>query len=171
MTKKKHIESKKNKDIKNLEEESAEYLAGWKRAKADYLNLRRRVDEDLARVAKFANQDLILKIIPVLDNFKRAFKHIPKEHKESDWVKGIKQVEKQLGNMLAGEGLEKMELLGKIFDPEDAEAMGFDKSDKYKDEEVCEILEDGYKLKEKVIRAAKVKVCRPTDDELLADKK
>lgn len=157
---KKHHKEIPQKDIKELESQAKEYLEGWQRAKADYANLKRRVDEDLQRVAKFANEDLILKVIPVLDNFRRAFKHIPQEHKESDWVKGIKQVERQLEEMLKQEGLEKMELLGKEFDPGEAEAMGFDIKNEYKDGEVCEVLEDGYKLKDKVIRAAKVKICK-----------
>jgi molecular chaperone GrpE len=157
---KKHHKETPQKDIEEMESQAKEYLEGWQRAKADYANLKRRVDEDLQRVAKFANEDLILKVIPVLDNFKRAFKHIPQEHKESDWVKGIKQVERQLEEMLKQEGLEKMELLGEEFDPEEAEAMGFDIKSEYKDGEICEVLEDGYKLKDKVIRAAKVKICK-----------
>lgn len=154
------MKEKKEKDIKKIEAEKNEYLEGWKRAKADFINLKRRVDDDMQKVAKFANEELLLEILPVLDNFRRAFAHIPKEHKKSDWVLGIKQVERQLENITAQQGLEKIDVLGKEFSPENSEAIGFDKKDDYKDGTVCEVIEDGYKLRDKIIRPAKVKVCK-----------
>ncbi len=133
-------------------------MEGWQRAQADYANLKRRAEEDIIKTAKFASGDLIKKILPVLDNFQRAFNHVPAGQTNSDWIKGIKQVEVQLENVLKEEGLEKIDCVGKDLNPEEAEAIGFDQNPKFKEDQISEIIQEGYKLKDKVIRPAKVKV-------------
>lgn len=147
-------------ELEKAQKQAQEYLDGWKRAQADYINLKRRVENDIKELAVFANADLVSKLLPVLENFKRAFAHIPKEKQEDDWVLGIKQVEKQLEDILKGEGLEKIEVLGKEFDPAVCEALTYENSKEHKDCEVIEVIEDGYKLKGKVLKPAKVKVCK-----------
>lgn len=163
MEKEKKHENKRcqcKEDIANLKKQNQEYLEGWQRSQADYANLKRRVDEDISRVAKFASADLIQKIIPIMDNFRRAANHVPDELKDNSWVQGVAQVEKQIDEILIQEGVQKIDVLGKEFNPEESEAIGFEDNKKYKDNQVCEVLEDGYKLHEKVIRTAKVKVCK-----------
>ena len=145
-------------EIETLKKQNQEYLEGWQRAQADYANLKRRAEEDISKTAKFASEDLIKKILPVLDNFERAFKHAPKDQKQSNWLKGIKQVEVQLENILKEEGLERINVLGQEFDPQTSEAIGFDNKKEYQEDEVSEIIQAGYKLKDKVIRPAKVKI-------------
>lgn len=147
-------------ELAKLKKQSQEYLDGWKRAQADYQNLKRRFENDVKDLAQFANADLIVKFLPVLENFRRAFKHIPQEKREDEWVLGIKQVEKQLEDVLKTEGLEKIEILGKEFDPAVCEAVSYENSKEHKDCEVIEIIEMGYKLKDRVIKPAKVKVCK-----------
>ena len=147
-------------EIADLKKQNDEYLEGWKRAQADYANLKRRVEEDISRALKFASADLILKILPVMNNFRRAANHVPDEIKDHNWVQGVGQVERQLDEILASEGLKKNDILGKEFNPEEAVAIGFENSKKYKDGQVCEVLEDGYSLNDKVIKTAKVKICK-----------
>jgi molecular chaperone GrpE len=166
MEKERKQESRKDKncqckdDIVNLKKQNDEYLEGWQRSQADYANLKRRVEEDITRIAKFASADLITKLLPVMDNFRRAANHVPENLKDENWVQGVQQVEKQLDEILASEGLKKIDSLGKEFNPEEAEAVGFEDNKKFKDGQVCEVLEDGYLLNEKVIRTAKVKICK-----------
>jgi len=148
------------KELFETKKTAQEHLDGWKRAQADYANLKRRVDTDLADLVTFANADLISKVLPVLENFRRAFIHIPKEKEDDDWVLGIKQVEKQLEDILRNEGLEKIDILGKEADPAVCEVVCFEDSGKHKDGEVIEEIEAGYKLKGKVIKPVKVKVCK-----------
>lgn len=166
MEKEKKQENKKDKkcqckvDIANLKKQNEEYLEGWQRSQADYSNLKRRVEEDISRIAKFASADLITKLLPVMDNFRRAANHVPEEIKNENWVQGVQQVEKQLDEILLSEGLKKIDILGKEFNPEEAEAIGFEDNKKFKDGEVVEVLEDGYLLNGKVVRTAKVKICK-----------
>ena len=157
---------KKNKDIHlkkesiNFQQKAEEYLNNWKRVQADYLNLKRRIENEKKEIIVLANIDLVLQIIPVLDNFHRAFKHIPQEYKNSDWVVGIKHLEKQLEDVLNNEGFERIPTIGQEFNPQFHEALISESKKGVKNGTILEELEVGYKLKDKVIKAAKVKVAK-----------
>jgi len=147
-------------ELESVKKKSDEYLDGWKRAQADYINLKKRIETDMTDLTVFANADLISRIIPVLENFRRASTHAPEEIKDNDWVSGIKQIEKQLEDVLKNEGLERINIVGKEFDPNLCEAVCFGNSDDHKEDEVIEELESGYILKGKVLIPVKVKVCK-----------
>jgi molecular chaperone GrpE len=158
---------KKTDSVKNTKKEliesqkkAEEYLQSWQRAQADYLNLKRRIEEERGEFTARANQDLILQILPVLDNFRRAFKHIPKEYKDSEWVEGIKHLEKQLENILRNEGLEAIPTVGQKFNPLLHEALILEEKKGMEKGKILEELEGGYKLANKVIKPAKVKVAK-----------
>lgn len=148
------------KELEKIKKQAKEYLEGWKRSQADYLNFKRRVEDGRKDMADLVKSDLILKILPVLDNFKRAFKHIPFDQQDSDWVLGIKQLEKQLENILEAEGLERIESLKKPFDPNLHEAILSIEDKNHKSGIIIEETEAGFKLGDKVIRPAKVKVAK-----------
>jgi molecular chaperone GrpE len=141
---------KKAKDkLKTCEYERAEYLAGWQRAKADYINLQREHEKKIADYFKFANEGLILELLPVLDSFEAAIKN----GKDN----GIKNLYNQLLNILKNNGLEQIKALGEKFNPELHEAVETLKSDKGEGI-VIEEIQKGYKLHNKVIRPSKVRV-------------
>lgn len=154
-------ETKKNKTDKSeeLEGQIAELTAGWQRAQADLANYRRQVEEDKKRLIKYANSDLVMEILPVLDNFQLAAKHIPAELENNNWAEGIKQIEKQLENILANEGLQKIETIGAQFNPQFHEALDHIESDQPEDEIVEEIA-SGYTFNGDILRPAKVKVSK-----------
>lgn len=138
-----------------------ELKASLLRAQADFDNYRKRADEQKLNLLKFANEDLILEILPVLDNFRRSTEHIPTEIQDNNWVQGMKLVEKQLEDILAQSGLKKIEVkVGDQFDPQLHEAISCEKSDKFTEDKILQIIEDGHTLNDKVIRHAKVKVCK-----------
>jgi len=87
-------------DFEKCKKQAEEYLAGWKRAKADLINYKKRQEEVVQEFIKFASQDLILELLPMLDNFRLAAKHLPKELENSEWVKGVFQIKNQLENLL-----------------------------------------------------------------------
>ncbi len=156
---------KKTKDqLKKCEHERAEYLAGWQRAKADYINLQREHEQKIADYFKFANEGLILELLPILDSFDAALKNGPKDA-ERLGQDGIKQLYNQLLSVLKNNGLEEIKALGEKFNPELHEAVEVVKSDK--EEGTCpersrgviiEEVQKGYKLNGKIIRASKVKI-------------
>lgn len=148
---------KKDKKIEELEQKIGELTAGWQRTQADFQNFRRQTETDRQKLIRSASANVIEQLFPVLDNFQLAAKHIPAELENNNWAIGIKQIEKQLESVLAEEGLQKIESLGREFDPALHEAIEHISSDKPEGEVVEEILA-GYKLDDTVLRPAKVKV-------------
>ncbi|XOU94574.1 MAG: nucleotide exchange factor GrpE [Candidatus Kerfeldbacteria bacterium] len=145
-------------ELEKTKEKMEEYLNGWKRAKADYSNQKKEFERKEQEIIQFANATLILEIMPIYDNFKLAWKHIPEEHKnEDEWLKGIEHIKKQFADMLKRLGLEEIPTVGEKFDPELHEAVGTEKVEGKKSGEIVEEIKSGYKLYNKVLEPAKVK--------------
>jgi molecular chaperone GrpE len=143
---------------KALEEEKAKAeanLAGWKRAQADFINYKRRSEQEKEELAKFANADLVCTILPVLDDMERAFATMPADLAEDPWVNGIKLIERKLKTYLEGQGVCRIEALGEVFDPRLHEAV---RQITGKEGVVVEEVQKGYKLRDRVIRPSKVVV-------------
>lgn len=146
-----------------LEEErgkAADYLDRCQRALADYSNYKRRTEQEKADLGKFANSVLILKLLPVLDDFERAVESIPKEMLKLGWVEGIFLVERKLRSVLEQEGLEPIEALGKEFDPTLHDAVLYEEIGESQTDKVVTELQKGYKLHDRVLRPTMVKVGR-----------
>jgi molecular chaperone GrpE len=143
--------------ISEIEQKIADLTIALQRNQADFQNYRRQSEMDKQRLIKLANEDLMMEILPVLDNFQLAAKHVPAELEANNWTIGIKQIEKQLENILENEGLHRIETIGTQFDPKSHEAIEHIESDKPENEIVEEIL-SGYAFGDEVIRPAKVKV-------------
>lgn len=146
-----------NTKMVELENKIAELTAGWQRSQADFLNFKRQTESERLKLLKNASADLIMEILPVLDNFSLAAKHIPAELENNNWAIGVKQIERQLEDILSNNGLRKIETVGTHFDHNFHEAIEHVPSEKPADEIVEEVL-PGYILNETVIRPAKVKV-------------
>lgn len=158
------IDSSANRQIKELEEKIAELTTGWQRTQADFLNYKKQAEEEKNRYLKRANADLIYELLPVLDNFQLAAKHIPEDLANNNWAQGVKQIEKQFEDILSGEGLERIATVGEEFDPSLHEAIDHEASDKPENEILEEVL-SGYKFDGEVIRPARVKVSKGEDPE------
>jgi len=155
--KQKEIENEVKDNTLELEQKIGELTLGWQRCQADFTNYRKQVEADRSRLVKLANEDLMLQILPVLDNFQLAAKHVPAELEGNNWAQGIKQIEKQLESILENEGLKKIETIGTQFDPNKHEAIDHVVSDQPENEIVEEIM-SGYAFGEEILRPAKVKV-------------
>jgi molecular chaperone GrpE len=142
------------------EKERAEKnLVNWQRAEADYANYRRRTEQERADLSRFANTSLIMKILPVLDDFERAIGSIPSDVQSSAWVEGIKLIDRKLRSILEQEGVTVVDALGKEFDPHLHEAVMREEGEGDTDVVVQE-LQKGYRLHDRVLRPAMVKVGR-----------
>jgi molecular chaperone GrpE len=150
---------KKTKEIVELEQKIGELTAGWQRTQADFLNYKKQAAEDKVKYCRSANANLVHDLLPVLDNFQLAAKHVPENLVNDNWAQGIKQIEKQFEDILSTEGLERIETVGTKFDPMVHEAIEHIESDRPEDEIVEEILA-GYKFDSEVIRPARVKVSK-----------
>lgn len=127
------------------------------RERADAINLRRRHDEQVASLKNVVKANVIRELLPVIDNFERALKHVPKELVGNDYIKGVAAVVKQFEKTLSDLGVEKIKTVGEAFDPRYHEAVSLEDGDGAK-EIVSEELQPGYRLGDDVIRHAMVKV-------------
>lgn len=151
-------------EIEQLAKKAAENLDGWQRCQADFENYKKRSSESQKDLVKYATQSIILEILPVIDNFHASTDHIPAEQKDNSWVTGIMYIQKQLENIVTENGVEEIEVkVGGNFDPiyheaiEDKECVDCKVDHKYKNK-IKKVLTKGYKIGDRVIRAARVVV-------------
>jgi molecular chaperone GrpE len=142
-------------------EKAEEYLANWQRTQADFINYRRRSEQERAEFNSFANANLILGLLPVLDDLERAIEAVPAKYKKSDWVEGVRLVERKFKTSLEGQGVKPIKALGKPFDPNFHEALRQDKGD---EGIVIEEFQKGYMLNDKLLRPSRVVVGNGEDD-------
>lgn len=153
------IESVK-KTLAEEKEKSEKYLANWQRAQADFINYKRRSEQERAEVVNYANSNLILNMLPVLDDLERALASVPDELAESPWLDGIKHIYRKLQAVLEAQGVSVIEAEGKDFDPNFHEAVMAVEGEEGK---VLEETQKGYKIRNRVIRPTKVKVGRGSE--------
>lgn len=140
--------------------QSAEYLANWQRAAADFSNYKKRTERDNAELAKYASSALIARLLPVLDDLDRAFQTVPDNLRDLTWIDGIFLIARKLTAILEAEGLKPVEALHKPFDPNIHEAVIHEETDQHEDGTVIAELQRGYKLGERILRPTMVKVAK-----------
>ncbi|KGX83732.1 nucleotide exchange factor GrpE [Pontibacillus marinus] len=141
-----------------LQQEKDEYQQRLLRLQADYDNFRRRTQKERENDKKYRSQDLINELLPVLDNFERALQVEVKEDSAQNFVEGMNMVYRQLKDALTKEGVEEIPAQGEPFDPHMHQAVMQVEDENYDSNVVVEELQKGYKLKDRVIRPAMVKV-------------
>jgi molecular chaperone GrpE len=128
------------------------------RAQADFDNFRRRTLKEKEELAQYASLKLVGQLLPVLDNFQRALQTGGEGAESGSFAKGVDMIYRQLSQVLEAEGLKPMEVVGQPFDPELHQAIMQVESEEYEAGTVVEVIQPGYRLKDKVIRPAMVKV-------------
>jgi molecular chaperone GrpE len=155
--------TKKKQDIdyaqvaEQLAAENAQLTEALQRERADAVNLRRRHDEQIASLRSTVKVSVVKDLLPVIDNFERALKHVPEELKGNDYIKGIEGIVKLFEKTLSDIGVERIKTVGEPFDPHYHEAVSMEEGDGGQ-EVVSEELQSGYKLGDEVIRHAMVRV-------------
>ncbi len=137
-------------------------LASWQRAQADFINYKRRSEQEKEEIGKFANATLMFSLLPILDDLERAFTSIPDHLAKLSWVDGIRLIERKLRATLESQGLSQIKALGEPFDPNLHEAVMHGKG---KQGMVIEELQKGYQLHDRVIRPAMVVVGNEEEEE------
>lgn len=152
-------------DIKELEQEIEllrnsveETQNGYLRVMADFDNYRKRQREETARMASSACEGLIVKLLPIIDNFDRTLKAADAEHSYESLVEGVTLTLRQVREMLERQGLEPIEAVGQEFNPEFHEALMRVETDEYPENTIIDELEKGYTMNGRVIRPARVRV-------------
>lgn len=144
-------------DIATLEAQIAELTDALQRERADVINVRRRHDEQLASLKNVVKASVVSDLLPVVDNFERALKHVPAELKDNDYIKGVQGVVKQFEKTLEDIGVKRIKTVGQPFDPNLHEAVSMEEGEGSK-EVISEELQAGYQLGDEIIRHAMVRV-------------
>lgn len=155
-SKKSQVPSNKS-QIEKLQLQVEELTAALQRERADSENIRRRHDDQIARLRSTVKAHVIKDLLPVIDNFERALKHVPKELEDNEYIKGVIAVVNQFEKTLEQMGVERIKTVGEIFDPNLHEAVSMEEGDG-KAEVVSDELQAGYKMGEDIIRHAMVRV-------------
>ena len=149
------------KDLEQLKKERDEYLDGWKRAKADFINYKREEAERMRVLAEYVRSAVVLRVLPILDSLARAEKEIPEDQRGSQVVKGFLQIVEQWQEFLKQEGIVAIETVGKPFNPEFHEALSeVEGARQGEPGMIVEEVEKGYIRNGMVLRPAKVKVTK-----------
>ncbi len=146
--------------IKELQKKNAEIMDAWQRDKAEFLNTRKRDEGDKAEFLKFAKADLISEIIPALDSFDNAMRNKEAwEAVDKNWRIGIEYIRTQLLTSLQNHGLKVINPMGEMYNSSRDEALETVKVDDKKDDgKILDVVQVGYELNGKEIRAPRVKV-------------
>ena len=145
-------------ELERLKTDAEESHSRYLRTLADFDNFRKRQREETVRRADLAREELVLKLLPILDNFERALSAAEEQHSYESLVEGVSLTLRQIREMLAMEGVEPIEAVGQQFNPELHEAMMRVESDECADNTVVDELEKGYTINGKVLRPSRVRV-------------
>ena len=149
--------------------EKDQFRSMAQRAQADLVNYRRRVGEEMTELRLKTNSELLLKILSIVDDLERALSAIPEDAVAPGWLEGLNLVMRNIENLLDSEGVKKIEAVGQPFEPWELEAVQYLESDDTKAGTVTNVLRDGYRLHDKVLRAAQVVVAKEPDPEVQSE--
>ena len=145
-------------EIRTLTEENKTLTERVKLAQADLVNYRKRKDEETANTLKYANQDIIKDLLNVSDNLERALKNKEVSDELKKYLSGFEMIYDNLKTVLNNYGVTEINRVGEVFDPNQEQALMTECVEDKDDDIVLEVLLKGYKLKDRVIRPASVKI-------------
>jgi molecular chaperone GrpE len=143
-------------ELAEIEQKADEYLRLAQRTQADFINYRRRVDEERSQQARDATIAFLQRLLPILDDFERALANATPEDLGSNWGQGVQLVERNLRSLLASEDVQRMAADGAEFDPREHEAVGSLPSSEVPEGHVLHVVRQGYRKGDRVIRPAQV---------------
>lgn len=150
------IVSISKKELEKLQNENAELKDRAIRSMAEFDNFRKRTIKEKSNMYGDGVVSVVEKLIPVVDNFDRAMAH--EKNTDDNFYKGVDMIYRQFNELLKELGVEQIQSVGEVFDPELHFAVAHEESDEYGENVIIEELQKGYKYKDKVIRCSMVKV-------------
>ena len=151
-------------DLKKKAEERDEYYNKYLKVHAEYENTRKRMEKEKLDHFKFANENIITRLFPIVDNFDMALEAMDKARDKAAVMDGIRLVQKEFHRILDDNGVERIKTVGELFDPNVHEAVTAVDTDKLPDGEIVEEVRPGYMLNGRLLRAAQVIVAKNIAD-------
>ncbi len=144
-----------------LKAQAAENLDGWQRARAEFMNFKRRVEAERSELAASVSAEALKRVLPAVDDFERAVQTMPDDLKDKPWINGLLMVQRKLNAALEQSGITPIVVNpGETFDPNVHEAVTHEDSEEFGSEQVIGEVQRGYKLGDRVLRPAMVRVAR-----------
>jgi molecular chaperone GrpE len=147
-------------ELQAARDEAQATFGRYQRLAADFDNYKRRTRQELGDRTQYANEELLRKLLPILDNLRRALDHAP-EGVDPNWFEGVKMVARQFEDTLRAQGLSTIPAVGEKFDPSQHEAIAREETDEHEEGTIVEEMQPGYRLHERVLRPTLVKVAHP----------
>ncbi|MEW6406519.1 MAG: nucleotide exchange factor GrpE [Chloroflexota bacterium] len=144
--------------LAEMQSKADEYLDGWQRARAEFVNYKKRVERDRERFHQEAIGDVTRRYLPIVDDLERALNGRHHESNGATWAEGIELIYRKMLKILEADGITPIHAEGEIFDPTLHEAIVKTESDEHESEQVIEVLERGYMIGDRVLRPAKVRI-------------
>jgi len=152
--------------LAEVQAKADEYLDGWQRARAEFVNYRRREEQRRKQMGVEAKSRVLANLLPVLDDLDRAFEAIPQDARNSPWGEGLSLVEHKLQAVLEKNGLSVMPVKpGDVFDPNYHEAVTHEPSKDFDEGQIIQVAQQGYKLDDIILRPTLVRVSNGKVDE------
>ena len=155
-------------DAVDLSQEIDHYKSIAQRAQADLVNYRNRAIQELEESKRTVQFGLLSRFISVVDDLERAMENLPEES-QNEWSEGIALVLRNLEKILELEGVVQIESLGKPFDPKEHEALLYEENTEIEDGQIVSVIQQGYRLNERIIRPARVTVSKFVEKEIQED--
>jgi molecular chaperone GrpE len=147
--------------LQEAQAQAQEYLNDLQRERAAFQNYKKRQENERAKMYQVAQSNLLLQILPVLDDFERALENIPEQAAEQEWLQGISLIQRQLQGVLQAAGVLSIEAEpGQDFDPFFHEAVTYEENDEYQQSQIIAQVQQGYQLGERVLRPSMVRVAK-----------
>lgn len=147
-------------ELEEQKAKAAEYLDGWQRARAEFANYKKRIEKEQEDMIKSANGALITRLLPVMDDFERAFQTLPLDLMGMTWLEGIALIQRKLQMLLEQERVTVIETEGRLFDPTLHQAVTHEESEEHEEGQIIGEVQKGYKMGDRVLRPSLVRVAK-----------
>lgn len=147
-------------ELTELRARAEEYLDGWQRARAEFANYKKRIERDQEGGRGRATAAVLTRLLPVIDDLLLALRDRPAGDEARPWADGIDLICRKLQGVLEAEGVEPIPTQGEVFDPLLHEAVTHEDSPDHREGEIIDVIQPGYRLGERVLRPARVRVAR-----------
>lgn len=145
-------------ELEEAKVKEAEYLDGWQRARAELANARKRFQREREQAYTNAKADLLIHLLPIVDDFDRAFESLPDNPSTASWIEGIKLVQRKFLVLLEQERVEAIEAAGQEFDPLLHQAITHEPSTEVPEGHIIAEMQKGYRVGDRVLRPGVVRV-------------
>jgi molecular chaperone GrpE len=147
-------------ELERTRSERQEFLDGWQRARAEFANYRKRVEREQEEARSRIAGEILLRVLGIMDDLDRALKDRPASGEAAAWAEGIELIYRKFQSLLDAEGVEPIRAEGQSFDPSLHEALSHEESEAHQEGHVIEVVKRGYRIGDRVLRPALVRVAK-----------